>query len=97
MSISEIALAILVTILIVIVFVSLSLGYISAKLSGIMMLVFPFVFNFLIVLFWEKGSLISATCGGILLSLAFGPATFVFGRILEKKVKEKRDIKNSDK
>ena len=42
---------------------------------------------------WGDKDLIDALCIGILLSLAFGPATFVIGNVLEKKAKENKVIK----
>jgi hypothetical protein len=89
---TEIALIIIITILIILVFASIVTGFISSKMGGIIMLIAPFLINFLIIMLWGDKDLIDALSIGILLSLAFGPATFVIGNILEKKAKENKVI-----
>lgn len=50
------------------------------------MLISPFIVNAIIAL-WRGGDVVDLVCMGFLLSFAFGPATFIVGRRLEKKVK----------
>lgn len=94
MNTPEFILVALLSILLITVFVFIGRGILSAKLGGTRSLIAPLFFYFLIVFFWEKGGIVNAICVGILLSLAFGPATFIFGRVLEKKVKEKTHVMN---
>lgn len=93
MTTAEIALIIIITALIIFVITSIAVGSISAKVGGIIMLIAPFLINFLIIMLWGDKDIIDALCIGILLSLAFGPATFVIGNELEKKTKENKVIK----
>jgi hypothetical protein len=90
---AEIVLAIIITGLIIFVIASIAAGSLSAKIGGIIMLIAPFVVNFLIIMLLGDKDLINAICVGLLLSLAFGPATFVVGNSLEKKANANKDIK----
>jgi hypothetical protein len=90
MNTPEFILVAILSILLITVFVFIGRGILSAKLGGTIILIAPLFLYFLIVFFWEKGGIINAICVGTLLSLAFGPATFFFGRILEKRVKDKK-------
>ncbi len=87
----EFILVSIISILLIIIFIFISRGVISAKLGGIIVLITPFLTYFLIVFFWEKGGILNSVCVGLLLSLAFGPATFKLGRLLENRAKEKRN------
>ncbi len=86
----------IISILLILVSILIGRGRISAKLGGTIVLLSPLLVYFIIVIFWEKGEILNAICVGSLLSLAFGPATYVFGRILEKKAKERKNIIKSN-
>lgn len=52
MNTTEIALIIIITALIIFVIASIVVGSISAKMGGIIMLIAPFLVNFLIIMLW---------------------------------------------
>lgn len=62
------------------------LGLIKANIAGLIMLIGPCLITAFVYQFFDE-DIISTVCMGVLLSLAFGPATFVIAHHLEKKSK----------
>lgn len=73
--------------------ISIRFGLVSARIGGIVMLVSPCIVNAIFVI-WKGGDLVDMICMGLLLSVAFGPATFIAGRRLEAKAKNDNIIDN---
>jgi len=66
------------------------LGLWSVKSATITMLIVPFALNMAIV-FLDKREALEVICVGPLLSLSFGPATYIVCRFLENKFREKEN------
>lgn len=64
-------------------FIGIRQRRVSAIQAALVMLVLPFIFETIVVLI-KGGELLQIACMGSLLSLSFGPATYILGRALEK-------------
>ncbi len=80
---SDLLLAGIISVLLIAVLTGIRFGMVSAKIGGIIMLVMPTILNAFFI-YWLGGDVIDLICMGLLLSLAFGPATYIAGRNLEK-------------
>jgi uncharacterized membrane protein len=65
------------------VFAGIRQRILSPAKAALVMFLFPIIYETLVVLL-QKGEHLQIFCDGLLLSLTFGSATYVFGVILEK-------------
>ncbi len=87
---SDFILAGIISLFLITILIGIRFGLVSARIGGIAMLVSPCVFNAILVI-WKGGDVVDMICMGLLLSLAFGPATFIVGRKLEEKAKNNKE------
>ena len=85
----EFAVGSIIAILLICSLAGVRFGYISAKIAGLVMFLGPVMANLIIVRV-QGGNTIEMFCMGTLLSLAFGPATFVAGNYLERIAKQRK-------
>ncbi len=70
-------------------FIGIRRRQVLAKQAALIMFVLPFIFETIVVLI-RGGELLQIVCMGSLLSLGFGPATYIFGRTLEERVSKQK-------
>jgi hypothetical protein len=66
-------------------FIGIRHRQVLAKQAALIMFLLPLIFETIVVLF-RGGELLQVVCMGSLLSLSFGPATYILGRALEERV-----------
>ncbi len=68
-----------------VLFIGIRFGFVSAKLTALVMTILPILLVSVIV-YAKKGEWLQVACMGPLLSLSFGPAAYFIGRVLENRV-----------
>jgi len=75
-------------------FIGIRRRQVLATQAPLIMFVLPFIFETIVVLI-RGDELLQIVCMGSLLSLSFGPATYIFGRALEERISKQKSRMSS--